>query len=83
MSVEDNLQCIRKGSIIKPFLLYKCCHNTNIVEGQHCSDRDKETLVDNFHTLKMISTSWRIPFELCKLLLLQHHCNVSEIDFFN
>lgn len=26
---------------------------------------------------------WRIPFKLCKLLFMQHHCNVSEYNFFN
>ncbi len=40
--MEDNLQCTREGSLTKPFSYIKCCHNTNIVEGQHCSDRDNE-----------------------------------------
>jgi hypothetical protein len=35
--------------------------------------------VGNFVTL----TSWRIPSKLCKLLFLQHQCNVNEHGFFS
>jgi hypothetical protein len=27
--------------------------------------------------------SWRISFRLCKLLFLQHKCDVNEQDFFS
>lgn len=33
--------------------------------------------------LKIILTSWRVPSKLCKLLLLQHHYDISKEDFFS
>jgi hypothetical protein len=37
----------------------------------------------NFHFMEVILTCWRVPFRLCKLLFSQHHCDVSEYDFFS
>jgi len=43
----------------------------------------KNKLMDNFHPMKNIGTSSKISFRLCKLLFLQHHCNINKHDFFD
>jgi hypothetical protein len=37
----------------------------------------------NFHFMEIILTCRRVPFQLCKLLFLQHHYDFSEHDFFS
>jgi hypothetical protein len=43
----------------------------------------KEKLVGNYHPVEIALTSWRVPFKLCKLFLLEHHFVINEHDFFN
>lgn len=37
----------------------------------------------NSHLVEVTLIGSKIPFGLCKLLVLQHHCKVSEHDFFS
>jgi hypothetical protein len=37
----------------------------------------------NVTKVKVTLISWRVPFELCKLLCLRYNCDVSEQDFFS
>lgn len=38
----------------------------------------RERLVNNFQLVEVILTNWRVSFELCKLLFLQHHYNINN-----
>lgn len=72
----------------RPFFYVKCCLLRHC-KGQCCSERGSEEgqvdgqLSFSFHLVKDTLTSWRTPFELCKLLFLQHCCNVNKQNFFN
>jgi len=67
----------------RPFFYVKCCSD---IVGDNVAVREgarKDMSTGNFYLVKDTLTSWRIPFELCKLLFLQHCCNVSKQNFFN
>jgi hypothetical protein len=42
----------------------------------------RDRLMGNFHLVEAILTSWRVFSKLCKLLFLQHYCDINEQDFF-
>jgi hypothetical protein len=38
--------------------------------------------MNNFHTMKIILTIWKVSFKLCKLLFLQGRYDINKEDFF-
>jgi hypothetical protein len=45
----------------------------------------RDRLLNNFHfhLVEVTLTCWRVFFGLCKLFVLQHHCDFNKHDFFS
>jgi hypothetical protein len=69
---------VGEGSINKPFSYVNHCNANDITKRQHYNDRDSEEGQIDWEVILM---SWNTS-RLCKLLFLQHQCDVSKQDFF-
>jgi hypothetical protein len=58
-------------SINKPFSYVKHCHDDIVKKNvAMIGTMRRDILVDNFYSVEVTMTSWRVFFGLCKLLFL-------------
>lgn len=73
------LYVYEKGLFANLFLYITHRHDNDNVKGHAIETLRRDRSVSNFHPVTL--TCWRVLFKLCKLFVLQHHCDFNKHIF--